>query len=107
MREMVALVNPVLLITSAVALISASRKGTSVLDWESAGPSRLRGVFIGVAACIALRMFSEMMDIPALVPVMNDRSAEPTAIDAPSATPAFFIAVLRWCSPASLSQVLM
>ena len=95
MREMVAFVNPVLLMTSAVALINASRSGTPVFDSVDTGSSRLRGDEVGVAVLIALRMPSVMISIPAFVLVMNERSAEPIAMDAPRATPAFFTALLR------------
>ena len=54
MREIVAPVKPVLLITSAVASISASRSGFCVSDLIGFGVSDFRAAVVGLASTYAL-----------------------------------------------------
>ncbi len=104
MREIVAPVKPVLLITSAVASINTSRTVFPVFERISSGWTSGGGPELGVAERYALRKFDSKILKPGLVVVISERNTAPIAVEAPSATPAHSSGVLAFLSPNSCSQ---
>ena len=100
-REMVALANPVFAITSAVALINASRTALPVLASTGRGFGTGGAVVVGCAVRYAWRKPRSTRPRLEFVVVINERNIDPSTMLAPRATPAHSIGELFLLSPAS------